>query len=116
MANFWLRYVSWHSDDTELANMSYDKAQGPNDILELHLPNRNEFIPANLDVEKREVSEVRCHSMLDDLLPTLYQSLKDDLISSTKLRCHKFGTRRMTSSGFRRQVWSSKSAGNVNIL
>jgi insulysin len=33
------------------------QAQGPNDIQELHLPNRNEFIPTNLHVEKREVSE-----------------------------------------------------------
>lgn len=53
--------------------MSCEKAQGPNDIPELHLPNRNEFIPTNLDVEKRKVSEVRCYSMRDDLLPTLHQ-------------------------------------------
>ncbi|KAG9318652.1 Metalloenzyme, LuxS/M16 peptidase-like protein [Chiua virens] len=33
------------------------QAQGLNDIQELHLPNRNEFIPTNLEVEKREVSE-----------------------------------------------------------
>ncbi|KAG8217686.1 Metalloenzyme, LuxS/M16 peptidase-like protein [Butyriboletus roseoflavus] len=33
------------------------QAQGPNDIQELRLPSRNEFIPTNLEVEKREVSE-----------------------------------------------------------
>ncbi|KAF8559745.1 hypothetical protein OG21DRAFT_1550390 [Imleria badia] len=33
------------------------QAQGPNDNQELHLPSRNEFIPTNLDVEKREITE-----------------------------------------------------------
>ncbi|KAF8136542.1 Metalloenzyme, LuxS/M16 peptidase-like protein [Boletus edulis] len=33
------------------------QAQGPNDIQELRLPNKNDFIPTNLDVEKREITE-----------------------------------------------------------
>ncbi|KAN0077101.1 Metalloenzyme, LuxS/M16 peptidase-like protein [Tylopilus felleus] len=33
------------------------QAQGPNDIQQLRLPNRNQFIPTNLDVEKHEVAE-----------------------------------------------------------
>lgn len=53
--------------------MSYNKAQGPNDVQELRLPSRNEFIPTNLDVEKREVSEVRCPPMHNVLLPTSHQ-------------------------------------------
>ena len=34
-------------------------AEGPNDLPELFLPGPNEFMPTNLDVEKREVAEVR---------------------------------------------------------
>jgi insulysin len=34
------------------------EAEAPNDILELYLPHKNEFIPANLDVLKKDVSEV----------------------------------------------------------
>ncbi|KAN0077100.1 Metalloenzyme, LuxS/M16 peptidase-like protein [Tylopilus felleus] len=33
------------------------QAQGPNDIQQLRLPSRNQFIPTNLDVEKHEVTE-----------------------------------------------------------
>lgn len=33
-------------------------AEGPNDLSELFLPGPNEFMPTNLDVEKREVAEV----------------------------------------------------------
>lgn len=46
-------------------DMPCDKAQGPNDIQELRLPKRNEFIPTNLHVEKREVTEVCRHFMRD---------------------------------------------------
>lgn len=35
------------------------KAHEPNDIAELYLPGKNEFIPSNVEVEKREVSQVR---------------------------------------------------------
>lgn len=59
--------------NSESIDTSYDKAQAPKDIQELHLPNRNEFIPTNLDVEKRDISEVRCYAMRDDLLLTLHQ-------------------------------------------
>ncbi|KAG2157510.1 Metalloenzyme, LuxS/M16 peptidase-like protein [Suillus clintonianus] len=34
-----------------------EQAEGPNDIPELYLPGPNEFIPANLEVEKRDVLE-----------------------------------------------------------
>lgn len=34
-----------------------DEARSPNDIPDLHLPGRNEFIPTNLDVEKHDVLE-----------------------------------------------------------
>jgi insulysin len=33
------------------------QAQGPNDIQQLRLPNRNQFLPTNLDVEKHEITE-----------------------------------------------------------
>jgi insulysin len=34
------------------------EAEAPNDIRELYLPHRNEFIPTKLDVQKKEVPEV----------------------------------------------------------
>ncbi|KAJ8592510.1 insulin-degrading enzyme [Rhizopogon salebrosus TDB-379] len=34
-----------------------EQAEGPNDITELYLPGPNEFIPTNLDVEKRDIAE-----------------------------------------------------------
>ncbi|KAG1754340.1 Metalloenzyme, LuxS/M16 peptidase-like protein [Suillus lakei] len=34
-----------------------EQAEGPNDIRELYLPGPNEFIPTNLEVEKRDVLE-----------------------------------------------------------
>jgi insulysin len=34
------------------------EAEAPNDIPELFLPGRNEFIPSNLDVDKQEVAKV----------------------------------------------------------
>jgi insulysin len=34
-----------------------EQAEGPNDITELYLPGPNEFIPTNLEVEKRDVLE-----------------------------------------------------------
>lgn len=34
------------------------QAEGPNDISELFLPAPNEFIPTNLDVDKRPVDVV----------------------------------------------------------
>ncbi|KIP12311.1 hypothetical protein PHLGIDRAFT_21111 [Phlebiopsis gigantea 11061_1 CR5-6] len=39
--------------DTEFIS----KAESPNDIIELHLPGPNEFIPTNLKVDKREVDK-----------------------------------------------------------
>lgn len=40
-----------------------EAAGGPNDLSELFLPGPNEFMPTNLDVEKREVAEVGvCYS------------------------------------------------------
>ncbi|KAF9246345.1 Metalloenzyme, LuxS/M16 peptidase-like protein [Melanogaster broomeanus] len=55
------------------------EAQGPNDIQELHLPHRNEFIPTNLDVEKREVSEPqkRPHLVHETEMSTVWHK-KDD--------------------------------------
>jgi secreted Zn-dependent insulinase-like peptidase len=38
------------------------EAEAPNDIPELHLPGKNEFIPTNLDVHKQEVAEVRFYA------------------------------------------------------
>ncbi|KAJ7112437.1 Metalloenzyme, LuxS/M16 peptidase-like protein [Mycena crocata] len=34
-----------------------EQAQGPNDIKELYLPGPNEFIPTNVEVDKRDVAE-----------------------------------------------------------
>lgn len=34
-----------------------EQAEGPNDITELYLPGPNEFIPTNLEVEKRDILE-----------------------------------------------------------
>ena len=45
-------HVERYSED------SVQQARGPNDIKELFLPGPNEFIPTNLDVEKREVDKV----------------------------------------------------------
>ncbi|KIJ69177.1 hypothetical protein HYDPIDRAFT_105764 [Hydnomerulius pinastri MD-312] len=54
-------------------------AQGPNDVQELHLPNKNEYIPTTLDVEKREVSEPqkRPHLIYQSETSTVWHK-KDD--------------------------------------
>ncbi|KAH7923541.1 hypothetical protein BV22DRAFT_1015236 [Leucogyrophana mollusca] len=55
------------------------QAQGPNDIPELYLPGPNEFIPSNLDVDKRDVSESqkRPHLIRETPLSTVWHK-KDD--------------------------------------
>ncbi|KIK90629.1 hypothetical protein PAXRUDRAFT_831530 [Paxillus rubicundulus Ve08.2h10] len=55
------------------------EAQGPNDIQEMHLPSKNEFIPSNLDVEKREISEPqkRPHLVYESEMLTVWHK-KDD--------------------------------------
>lgn len=40
------------------------QADASNDIAELFLPGRNEFIPTNFDVNKREVAEVSCFRII----------------------------------------------------
>jgi hypothetical protein len=48
-----------------LINNSFAKqVNGMNGVAEIYLPGPNDFIPTNLDVDKREVAEVRI-----DLLP-----------------------------------------------
>jgi insulysin len=48
-----------------LINNSFAKqANGMNDIAEIHLPGPNDFIPTNLDVDKREVAKVRIDLLL----------------------------------------------------
>lgn len=67
--------------------MVSQQAHGHNDIQEFHLPNKNDFIPTNLDVEKREVSEVRFFCVRDELLLTPYQKpqRRPHLIYETEL-------------------------------
>ncbi|RXW22316.1 hypothetical protein EST38_g3526 [Candolleomyces aberdarensis] len=56
-----------------------EKADGPNPLPELYLPGPNEFVPSNLDVEKREVKEIlkRPHLIRQTPLSTLWHK-KDD--------------------------------------
>ncbi|KAA1469392.1 hypothetical protein DENSPDRAFT_835009 [Dentipellis sp. KUC8613] len=55
------------------------KAEGPNVIPQLHLPNPNNFVPQNLDVDKREVEKVekRPHLIRQTPSSTLWHK-KDD--------------------------------------
>ncbi|KAJ7481222.1 Metalloenzyme, LuxS/M16 peptidase-like protein [Mycena galericulata] len=55
------------------------QAQGPNDIKELYLPGPNKFIPTNVEVDKREVSEPlkRPHLIRETPLSMLWHK-KDD--------------------------------------
>ena len=39
-------------------NVDTPQAEAPNDVSELYLPGPNEFIPTNLNVDKREVDKV----------------------------------------------------------
>lgn len=50
--------ASLSSQTRFFAEQSLIQAQGANDILALSLPGRNEFMPTNLDVDKREVAQV----------------------------------------------------------
>jgi insulysin len=56
-----------------------EQAQGSNDIPELFLPGPNEFMPTNLDVEKREVAEpsLRPHLIRETALSSTWHK-KDD--------------------------------------
>ncbi|KII88123.1 hypothetical protein PLICRDRAFT_160956 [Plicaturopsis crispa FD-325 SS-3] len=67
-------YAVEHFDEEFIA-----KAQGPNTIPELHLPGPNEFIPTNLDVDKREVAEPlkRPHLIRETPLMSVWHK-KDD--------------------------------------
>lgn len=50
----------WYGTEYRVERFSDDQvkeAASPNDIPELFLPRRNEFIPTNLDVQKRDVAE-----------------------------------------------------------
>ena len=52
----------WYGTQYRVEKLDEDfiaRAQAPNDIPELFLPGPNEFIPANLDVQKRPVDQVR---------------------------------------------------------
>ncbi|KAJ7723946.1 Metalloenzyme, LuxS/M16 peptidase-like protein, partial [Mycena maculata] len=55
------------------------QAQGPNDIKELYLPGPNKFIPTNVEVDKREVTEPlkRPHLIRETPLSILWHK-KDD--------------------------------------
>ncbi|KAH7911404.1 Metalloenzyme, LuxS/M16 peptidase-like protein [Hygrophoropsis aurantiaca] len=55
------------------------QAQAPNDIVELYLPGPNEFIPSNLEVDKRDTSEPlkRPHLIRQTPLSTVWHK-KDD--------------------------------------
>ncbi|KAJ7709455.1 Metalloenzyme, LuxS/M16 peptidase-like protein [Mycena rosella] len=55
------------------------QAQGPNDIKELYLPGPNEFIPTNVEVDKRDVAEPlkRPHLIRETPMSTLWHK-KDD--------------------------------------
>ncbi|EAU88742.1 insulin-degrading enzyme [Coprinopsis cinerea okayama7 len=70
----------WESDFIEQAN-------GPNTLPELYLPGPNEFIPTNLDVEKRDVPEPlkRPHLIRETPLSTLWHK-KDDRFWVPKAR------------------------------
>lgn len=51
----------WYGTPYRVERLSEEfvkKAGGPNDLKELFLPGPNEFIPTNLNVEKREVEQV----------------------------------------------------------
>lgn len=66
-----------HCGFTGLVNETDGQAEGPNDITELYLPGPNEFIPTNLDVEKRDVPEVMsflCLPMFPDCLTVVVDS------------------------------------------
>ncbi|KAL4067799.1 Metalloenzyme, LuxS/M16 peptidase-like protein [Scleroderma citrinum] len=55
------------------------EAHAPNNIPELRLPGKNEFLPTNLDVEKRSIAEPQCRPHLivrSDLSEVWYK--KDD--------------------------------------
>jgi insulysin len=56
-----------------------EQLQGPNDIPQLRLPGPNDFIPTNLDVDKREVAEpiARPHLIKKTKLSVLWHK-KDD--------------------------------------
>jgi len=55
------------------------QAREPNDILELYLPERNEFLPENLDVDKTDVTQParRPHLIRENPLSQLWHK-KDD--------------------------------------
>ena len=55
------------------------QARGPNDIPELYLPGRNEFLPENLNVDKLDVTQPakRPHLIRENSLSQLWYK-KDD--------------------------------------
>ncbi|KAJ8522379.1 hypothetical protein ONZ45_g1033 [Pleurotus djamor] len=74
--------MSWSKEPwygTEYAVERFDEsfireAEAPNDIAQLHLPGPNEFIPTNLEVEKRDVKEA--HVVIDMRSPIANSSPK----------------------------------------
>lgn len=48
-----------HLDATDQLMISANKGKGPNTLPELSLPGRNAFIPRNIEVEKKEIDQVR---------------------------------------------------------
>lgn len=85
-------------------DLNFLQAESPNDIPELYLPGPNEFIPTNLNVDKREVDKV-----ISGLVPTcigltVICSLQNARLSYAKHRSPRFGTRRTIVSGYREQT------------
>ncbi|KAH9950188.1 insulin-degrading enzyme [Amylocystis lapponica] len=72
----------WYGTPYRVEKLDADflaQAESPNDIPELYLPGPNEFIPTNLDVEKRLVDKPlkRPHLIRETLLSSLWYK-KDD--------------------------------------
>ena len=79
------------------------KAEGPNVIPDLHLPRPNDFIPQNLDVDKREVAEARLMIFMPLSHLTDEHCLSDShshaLTSFARLLFRVYGIRKMIASG-----------------
>lgn len=78
---YWVK-EPWYGTDynvTRFEKSFIDQAETGNDIAELFLPGPNAFIPSNLDVDKRQISEPlrRPHMIRQTPLTTLWHK-KDD--------------------------------------
>jgi len=80
------------------------QATRPNQITDLHLPHPNAFIPQDLTVEKREVSQVRALSPPYSLPHEPSYSPQGAPFSSAKRPHPPYGTKRMISSGCQKAI------------